>query len=359
MNKIRNGHSALLLDIGTGTRDIMLYSKSNSIENNTKIVAPTAARKFANIVEKYEKDLKIAGYTMGGGPLSSALTNHLKKGYKVQIEPRASFTVRNNLEQLISSGFEIVEKIENPDIFFDEIEVDLITGFIENMGAAKPDIGVVGLSVQDHGDHEENESSRRKRFDYFVKLLGEQPNLGSLVFNEKNMPDFFTRMQSGAACIRQSLPEAEIVIMDTCISALAGCWFDENVRKLDGPVLFVNFGNGHTLACVLENEKIHSFYEHHTGLITRNPDRLKNHLNKLVEGRLDFEDVFADGGHGCKTFKPFNFNELAGIVITGPRRQAAGQMGLAGYYEAAPGGDMMMTGPLGLLRGYNLINKAF
>ncbi len=49
------------------------------------------------------------------------------------------------------------------------------------------------------------------------------------------------------------------------------------------------------------------------------------------------------------------FKKIAKIVVTGPRRHIARNLGLGDIHEAAPGGDMMMTGPLGLLRGFNLV----
>ena len=58
---------------------------------------------------------------------------------------------------------------------------------------------------------------------------------------------------------------------------------------------------------------------------------------------------------GCVTFEKQPFRNIAGVVVTGPRRHLMAQSGVPGYIEAAPGGDMMMTGPLGLLRGLSLL----
>lgn len=354
MRYFKENERALLIDIGTGTRDIMLYSEENALENNSKIVAPTATKKMARLIKQAKKDLKIAGYTMGGGLLSSALTQHLRKGYKIEIELAASFTVRNNREQLLESGFTIKEKIENPDFFFDEIELDFLFDLLEKFAAEEQKISLIGLSVQDHGDHGLGESSRRKRFEYFVNLLGEQPDIRSLIFDQDNVPDRFSRMRSGVKCIRKTAADSKIIIMDTSVSALVGCWFDPFVQSLKGPILYINFGNGHTMACVTENLEICSFYEHHTGIVQDRIDILSDDLEKLVSGELTFEKVYKEGGHGCKTFRKINFSDLAGIVVTGPKREIARQLNLEKVYEATPGGDMMMTGPLGLLRGFQL-----
>lgn len=346
---------ALLIDIGTGTRDIMLYSDQNSLENNPKIVVPTATRKLAKLIRESKKDLRISGYTMGGGPLASAMIEHLKKGYKIEIEPKAAFTVRNNLEQLTDSGFSICEKIEKPDICFDEIEIETIIETLKNFGVEDYKISLVGLSLQDHGDHKRNESSRRKRFELIMSLLGSNADLRNLIFSRKTVPEFFSRMLSGVKCIGDKLGQIPMVVMDTCISAVAGCLFDPNVQKIKGPTLFINFGNGHTMACVMENLQIYSLYEHHTGIIKDRGPQLGKDLLSLIQGNLSFESVFADGGHGCHTFKKLRQSEISGIVVTGPRREIAKSINLENFYQAAPGGDMMMTGPLGLLKGYNLL----
>lgn len=345
---------ALLIDIGTGTRDILLYSAGNSLENNSKIVAPTATRKMAAKIKASNKDLKISGYTMGGGPLAAAMQRHIQRGFKIEIEPAAAFTIRNNLEQIRQAGFTIEEKITQPDLFFDEIELPELLKIFSELGERVDDLGLIGLSVQDHGDHEQNESARRKRFKCFLKALESSPEISSLIYTCESLPEDFSRMASGVKCIRRHFPEIEILIMDTCISAVAGCWFDKNIMHTHGPMLLVNFGNGHTLATVIENGRIHSIYEHHTGMLQKAPEMLDDHLKRLVEGKLDFEEVFASGGHGCKTFSPLPFNQLARVVATGPVRDLSERLA-TDFYLAAPGGDMMMTGPLGLLKGHQLL----
>lgn len=344
---------AFLIDIGTGTRDILLFDQTNSLENNAKIVAPTATRKMAKRVLASNKDLKIAGYTMGGGPLASALTEHIERGFKIEIEPSAAFTVRNNIEQLQQAGFTIKDKIENPDLFFDEIELPDILEIFSRLGEETDNIGLIGISVQDHGDHKLDESSRRKRFACFIELLGESHDFRSLIFTPANLPAFFTRMRSGLESVRHSFPDTPVILMDTCIAAVAGCAFDEKLVDVGGPKLYVNFGNGHTLAMVIHGHKILSLYEHHTGVIKDKPEMIDDHLHRLVEGRLDYEEVFSGCGHGCKTFAPIPFEDLSAIVATGPRRDIVNRMQTS-FYLAAPGGDMMMTGPLGLLKGFEL-----
>ncbi|MFZ5950306.1 MAG: DUF1786 family protein [Candidatus Rifleibacteriota bacterium] len=350
----RDSQKFLLIDIGTGTRDIMLFSDSSALENNSKIVAPTASRMLAKQIENVKADLRIAGHTMGGGPLSSALNNHLKHGFKISIEPEAAFTVRNNLAQVEQLGFEVCPKIPNPDFFFDEIELPKLMKIFNDMGDSCENLINIGLSVQDHGDHAADQSARRQRFDNFIKLLGKTPDLRSLVFTPDTLPSMFSRMRSGVRCICRLIPDARIILMDTCISAIAGCIFDSRLKSFSGPNLFVNFGNGHTLACVIEGTRILAIYEHHTSMIKDQPGLINDHLKRLVEGNLSFEEVYESGGHGCKTFYPMSFNKLTSHIVTGPQRSISSRL-LIDFFPAAPGGDMMMTGPLGLLRGFDLV----
>ena len=73
----------------------------------------------------------------------------------------------------------------------------------------------------------------------------------------------------------------------------------------------------------------------------------------MVEGSLSTEEVHNDNGNGCFTFVSRSFKDLAGIVITGPQRKIMHSTGIDGY-EASPGGDMMITGALGLVRAQTL-----
>jgi uncharacterized protein (DUF1786 family) len=350
-----NNLKAILIDIGSGTRDILLHCHADNLENNPKIVAPTASHKLAKLIKQANKDLKIAGYTMGGGPLAQSLCDHLKKGFKIEIEERPAFTIRNNLEQVKQNGFSIVKSIQTPDFFFDEVEIDNISNIFTQMGADCGGIDFIGLSVQDHSNHNLNQSSRQARFNSFARQLADGPEMQKLIYDQQSIPACFSRMISGVEAIQSQFAATKVLVMDPCMSAIAGCWFDPEVQRTQGPVLYVNFGNGHTLACVMENQFIHAIYEHHTGMIKDRASELANDLIRLVEGNLPLAEVFDDLGHGCKTFLAMPFKKIAKIVVTGPRRHIAKSLGLGNIHQAAPGGDMMMTGPLGLLRGFNLV----
>jgi len=102
-----------------------------------------------------------------------------------------------------------------------------------------------------------------------------------------------------------------------------------------------------------------SFFEHHTRILKQKPECLQDYVRRLAEGRLLSDEVFDDDGNGCVTFEKIRFEQLAGVVVTGPQRWLMPRTGIGSYIEAAPGGDMMMTGPLGLLHGMALRPQDF
>ncbi|NLI77623.1 MAG: DUF1786 domain-containing protein [Candidatus Riflebacteria bacterium] len=345
----------LAMDIGTGTKDVLHFSPGNTLENNIKLVVPTPALLMANALESCTGDLSVAGYTMGGGYLAKVLKKHVQKGHRVVMETLPAFTVRNNLEEVRAAGIEVVEQVEHPSHHFDEIELPLYFDLLERFGEDPSRIAAIGLSVQDHGYNTSDESSRHNRFRYFLDHLAKDQLPRSLVFTSGNLPEVFGRLKSGALCVSRFNPALRVVLIDTSFSAILGCALDPRVAAIHGPVLYINFGNGHVMACILDQGRIRGFFEHHTRILKNKPEIMKGYMTRLAEGTLPSEEVFHDDGNGCVTFDPLPFSRIAGCVVTGPQRHLMAKTGLPDYLEAAPGGDMMMTGPLGILRGMSLL----
>jgi uncharacterized protein (DUF1786 family) len=93
----------------------------------------------------------------------------------------------------------------------------------------------------------------------------------------------------------------------------------------------------------LLGEEVCGIFEHHTHGIDR--DHLLPLIGKLREGTLTDEEVFAEGGHGARVHRPLPSTYLA---VTGPNRKNL----LPDAYQAAPYGDMMLTGCFGLVRAW-------
>ena len=84
--------------------------------------------------------------------------------------------------------------------------------------------------------------------------------------------------------------------------------------------------------------------------------RSEGKLRLFTRGELEGEKVFKENGHGAVTLKP-----LPGgfpVIVTGPNRDLFRKTSFP-FTFAAPGGNTMMTGPMGLVRAaqFRLLNK--
>jgi uncharacterized protein (DUF1786 family) len=102
----------LAIDIGSGTQDIMLYDTNEPIENSPKLVMPSPTKITADRIIKSEGDIFINGETMGGGPISRAVKDHLSDGNKIFATEDAARTIRDDLNFVKSLGVEIVSSSE-------------------------------------------------------------------------------------------------------------------------------------------------------------------------------------------------------------------------------------------------------
>lgn len=344
------------MDIGAGTEDILLYDDGKqSVENCVKMVLPSPSLIFAEEVReatRLYKDLFVKGDTIGGGAFASALRTHVEKGLRVMMTEKAAYTIRNDLEEVRELGIEVVCGENQPDDFNGETlsikEVNLtsldafLTGFNEDLS----DVDVVAVAVQDHGAHPEGMSNRRFRIHNMRELLEKDPKPETLIFREGEVPSCFLRMKSAVQASRRQLPKARAMVMDTSPTAILGCLKDPAVEKTD-PVLAINVGNSHTMAAILSEGKILGVMEHHTRLL--NPQKVEQILVDFAEGKLTDEGVFQEGGHGMFFLRePPGFSEIQRVTATGPNRNILAETNLSVHFTA-PAGDVMMTGPIGLV----------
>lgn len=353
----------LAIDIGAGTEDVLLYDdEKRSIENCIKMVLPSPCQVFAEKVRTVTcqgRDLFVKGDTIGGGPFSHALRKHVEAGLRVCMTENAAYTVRNNLDQVKEMGIEIVEdsgpeNFEGETIILEEVNIDKLRGLLKFFGETFSDIDFVAIAVQDHGVFPKEMSNRRFRINKMRELLEKNPKPEAFAFRENEIPPYYPRMKSAVHASKRQLPNARVLVMDTSPDAILGCLMDPVVKNAD-PILAVNVGNGHTMAAIISKGEITAVLEHHTRLL--NPQKMEELLRDFADGKLSDDEVFEDNGHGMFFLKqPPSFSKIKKVVVTGPNRKVLAETGLSVHF-ATPAGDVMMSGPIGLVEATKRIFK--
>jgi len=355
----------LAVDIGAGTEDVLLYDDENtSVENCVKMVLPSPSRVFADRVRaatRFRRSLFLRGDVIGGGAVTSALRGHLDAGLRVIMTETAAYTVRNDLDEVKDLGIEVIREDQPPSfdgetVTLEEVNLTLLNQFLLNFDETLSDVDGVAIAVQDHGVFPKGTSNRRFRIQKMRELLEANPRPESFVFHGARVPPCFLRMRSAVQASRRQLPNADVFVMDTAPAAVLGCVCDPVARDAD-PLLAVNVGNGHTMAALIEHGRIIGLMEHHTRSL--NAGNIAPLLRAFAEGCLTDDAVFSDGGHGLFLLDEApSFARIEAIVATGPNRSLLAQTKLPVHF-ATPAGDVMMTGPLGLVEGAKRLGSGY
>lgn len=327
----------MCIDIGKGTQDILyLDMEKSNIENAIKLILPSPTRIIADKILKMEKDLKIDGKVMGGGPVNRAIFQHIEKGYKVIMTKRCARTVRDDLEEVAKRGIILKDTVDCPDVILRDLDFEMFKKIFREIGVEfRPDI--VGIACQDHG-YIKGQSDRITRFNYFREQLRRSSNPLEYIIVEEG--GRFSRFKSILETLRESNYKG--FVMDSKIASICGILdyaIEEGIEEFIG----LDIGNGHTLGVSIKDGKIKGIFEHHTGMLT--PEKLKDIVDRLAAGTLKNEDIYGDGGHGALVLEGIEPQE---IFITGPNRRMFKRYGRYAY----PGGDVMITGCVGLLRAF-------
>jgi len=345
----------LAIDIGLGTQDILLYEDKGPVENCPKLVLPSPAsfyRQRLKAAISRGKDLFLDGSIIGGGGLISSLVAHVREGFSVFMTREAALGLRNDLEEVRIRGIEIVQEppasFSGEHLTLQEIDFISLAALLSPWDIDLSQATVAAIAVQDHGVSPSGVSNRRFRLERMQEGLRKDPRPTSLAFLPDEIPGSNLRMRSAAEASREQLPNAQPLLMDTSLAAIAGCLVDPLVAsRSDKPVLCVNLGNNHTMAALLRDGRILALMEQHTGAV--NPEVLRQDLMRFADGELKDEDIYREGGHGLFYLEdPPGFSRLGLIAATGPQREIMGRSGLA-FSNPAPYGDMMMAGPAGLI----------
>ncbi len=345
----------LALDIGAGTEDVLLYDDAeDSVENCIKMVLPSPTQVYAAKVREAterEKDLFVDGDIIGGGAFTFALKRHIESGLRVFMTEKAAYTVRNNLEEVKSLGINVVSGGPPSDfngerLTIKEVNLEEIKSFLSHFNDELLDVDVVAIAVQDHGVQPEGTSNRRFRIQKIHEMLEDDPKPERLAFREDEVPECFLRMKSSVESSKRQMPNAKVLVMDTSPAAILGCLSDPEIKGYSD-IIAVNVGNCHTMAALISNRRIIGLMEHHTHLMDK--DNIEALLIDFADGKLSNEEVFNNGGHGLVFLEdPPGFFKIEKVAVTGPNRDLLAGSTLPVHF-AAPAGDVMMTGTMGLV----------
>ena len=335
----------LVIDVGSGTQDVLVYQADKNIENCPKLVMPSNTQLIAKQIRQATRqgqNIYLYGHVMGGGACFFAVKQHLEAGYKVYATKEAAYTFNDKLEKVREMGVEIVEVTPDNVCKIRMGDINL-AAFDKALGAFNQALpSQLAVAVQDHGFSTE-ESNRIVRFRLLEEFIAKGGLLKNLIFTEQ-IPEVYTRMKA----VRDAVPGA--ILTDTGTAALLGIMADPTVQPhLEKGILAINIGNSHTLIAAIRGQRIYGLCEHHTGLL--NTDSLASLVKKMQNNELSNDEIFNGGGHGA-AFHPDMTPGWDYIAVTGPQRSMVKPLG---WHEVAPYGDMMLTGCFGILVGLGII----
>ncbi len=339
----------LMIDIGAGTMDVLYLDEETDVVYKAVVASPV--RMLAGRVRQGRGDLLVTGGEMGGGALTQALRERAGR-FAVIMSRSASATVHRDPQKVRAMGIEVVEDGQAGELTsrkgFAHLELaDLDPARIETIvqGFGVPfAFDVVAVCAQDHGRPPAGVSALDYRHLMFRQVLSESPMVHRLLYDPRTLPQTMTRLQ----CIARSaaaLPAGELYLMDSGMAAILGAGLDRQAR---GREVFavLDIATSHTVAATVENGRLAGFFEYHTHDIT--PWRLEALLRDLADGRLEHQQLLAEGGHGAWVRRAVGSSALETVIATGPRRRMLEGASLAVLW-GAPMGDNMMTGTAGLL----------
>lgn len=332
--------SALLaLDIGGGTQDILLWRADQDMENAVKLVLPSPTQVVAaRLREAGQKGQPVflTGWLMGGGAMHQAVSEHLAQGLAVYATEGAAASLADDLERVRAQGVRIVDEAPPQAVTISTTDLDL-EALGQALGLFQVELpSQLAVAVCDHG-YSPGFSNRKFRFQMWERFLAQGGHLGGLIFSQA--PAGMTRMKA----IKDQSPSC--LLMDTAAAAAWGALQDPAVSLMakEG-VCLVNLGNMHTVAFLIQGQRVLGIYEHHTGCLTT--DSLVRQIRRFQNGDLSNQEVFDSQGHGCARLPRAPRHDSWPVVITGPQRRLARGLG---WRTAVPHGDVMLSGCFGLL----------
>ena len=342
----------LAIDMGTGTQDILVFDTSGPVENNVKLVMPSATEIAARRIRRATvagRAVLLTGATMGGGPCSWALSDHLDAGGAAYATEDAARTFDDDLAAVAGLGVRLVSEDEAAgldDVARIELK-DLDLAAIRTALAAfevPVEFDGLALGCLDHGASPPGYSDRLFRFEHLRRVVEGRNDLRAFAYLPEELPEYLTRARSMLAGRDVDVPA---VFLDTGAAAALGALQDDQVRAHEEG-LVLNLGNMHALAFHLRGPHIHALYEHHTGEMT--VPQIEDFTERLLTGELTQDEVFGSKGHGVY-YADDERGSVPIVAVTGPQRGRLRGSRLNPYF-ATPHGDMMISGCFGLVDAF-------
>ena len=339
----------LMIDIGAGTMDILVYDTQTEL--HYKAVVKSPVRYVAEKIAAISGNLLVVGSEMGGGPITQVLLERSKE-VDVVMSRSSSATLNHDVEKVKSWGIKEVEDgqadqlRDNQDytvIALNDLEAPRIEQIVKSFGVPYGFDAVV-ICAQDHGVPDAGISHLDFRHNMFTQRLTQNPYPHTLLYQSDQVPDTMNRLKSIADSAKQ-LPAAEVYVMDSGMAAILGASLDGTCRQKKR-FLVLDIATSHTVGAAMAGEEIAGFFEYHTQDITL--EKLEGLLRDLADGKISHQQILSEGGHGAFLRQALGFSSIETIVATGPKRKLLEGSHLPIEF-GAPWGDNMMTGTVGLL----------
>lgn len=342
----------LAIDMGTGTQDILVFDSDAAVENNVKLVMPSATEIAARRIRRAtaaKRPLLLTGATMGGGPCHWALADHLAAGGVAYATEDAARTFDDDLAAVREMGVTVVSDDEAATVrdadhvVLRDLDLEVVRAALAAFEVPTTFDGMA-LGCLDHGASPPGYSDRLFRFEHLRRVVQQRNDLRAFAYLPEELPPYLTR---AAAMLASRDDDTPTVFLDTGPAAALGALQDDRVRQSEEQVV-VNLGNMHALAFVLSGPHIHALYEHHTGEMSE--AQLESFTARLISGDLTHDEVFNTKGHGVYYADDHRARHPL-VAVTGPRRAKLQSSALQPYF-ATPHGDMMIGGCFGLLEAF-------
>src|SRR5680860_863373 len=182
--------SMIVIDVGSGTQDILLYQPEKALENCPKFIVPSRTQIVAAQIREateLRRGIFMHGHLMGGGACALAVRKHMAAGLKAYATPQVALTFNDNLALVERMGVVLCDKAPEATrpIWLGDIDPLALRQAIEAFGLEYPQ--KLAVAVQDHGFSitESNRTLRFRLWEEFVRQGGDlhKLNKGILAVN--------------------------------------------------------------------------------------------------------------------------------------------------------------------------------